>query len=189
MSCPQKSPAYSVTKEIEPSPLLSPPYQVLPLGAFAYIISLRLPQTPQGGHCWTHFTAEDNEAQGGKVPAQCQKLLELRCEPSPPHSMGGALPHHNPTITWSGGKHPGGSSRRRAWHSVTFSEVGESIIIWGDNSHTQFEMLKDVDLGLVGMAQRMLEVTTWLFLAQSLRQVRLNEILLDYSRDAALVVM
>ena len=30
-------------------------------------------------------------------------------------------------------------------------------------------------------------MTTWLFLAQSLRQVRLNEILLDYSRDAALV--
>ena len=67
--------------------------------------------------------------------------------------------------------------------------MGESIIIWGDNSHTQFEMFKDVDLGLAGMAQRMREVTTWLFLAQSLRQVRLNEILLDYSRDAALVVM
>lgn len=50
-------------------------------------------------------------------------------------------------------------------------------------------MFKDVDLGLAGMAQRMREVTTWLFLAQSLRQVRLNEILLDYSRDAALVVM
>ena len=123
------------------------------------------------------------------MSAQCQKLLELRCEPSPPHSTGGALSRHNPTIIRSGGKHPGGSSERRAWHSVTFSEVGESIVIWGDNSHTQFEMFKDVDLGLAGMAQRMREVTTWLFLAQSLRQVRLNEILLDYSRDAALVVM
>ena len=59
----------------------------------------------------------------------------------------------------------------------------------GDNSHTQFEMFKDVDLGLAGIAQRTWEMTTWLFLAQSLRQVRLNEILLDYSRDAALVVM
>lgn len=50
-------------------------------------------------------------------------------------------------------------------------------------------MFKNVDLGLAGIAQGMWEMTTWLFLAQSLRQVRLNEILLDYSRDAALVVM
>lgn len=36
---------------------------------------------------------------------------------------------------------------------------------------------------------RIWEVTTRLSPAQSLRQVRLNEILLDYSRDAALIVM
>lgn len=41
-----------------------------------------------------------------------------------------------------------------------------------------------------GQLLRTGEVTEWLPPSpQSLRQVRLNEILLDYSRDAALVVM
>ena len=61
-------------------------------------------QTPQGGCCCTHCTAEDCEAQEGKVPAQCRKLLGPRCEPSPPHPTGGDLSHRNPTIIRLGRK-------------------------------------------------------------------------------------
>lgn len=59
----------------------------------------------------------------------------------------------------------------------------------GATIHTPGLRCSKRPLGLVGTTHQTWEVTTWLFLAQSLRQVRLNEILLDYSRDAALVIM